>query len=208
MKSFILFLAFATIAIIVGLAPVYRLVWKQIKLVTGLLWEDEWMYREWWNSKWSWVGGPVTRYGGAVVISYLYYDVPASMKSQDNPTGEFPISLTLLFYSFYGTLLGIFCVIMCFGALQDVIRASSTIEATRSNKQKKAGVKHLYWYRYIQMPRIQSMSAEHGDSKASRVQEIPATVKLYDFGVVENLKRVFGRTSREWFCESKPSGIH
>lgn len=199
MKSFILFLFFATTAIIVGLAPVCSLAWKQIKFVTGLLWEDEWMYREWWNSKWSWIGGPVTRYIGAVAISYLLYDPSASSKLETFPTGNTPISITLLFYCFYGTILGIFCSVLCIGVLRDVARASSTIEATRTSRQNSAGVRHLYSYRYIQMPEL--ANSYSNQKQAPKVQEIPATINLYDFGVFENLKRVFGRTPREWICK-------
>lgn len=191
----------ATFAIIVGLAPVYGLALKQLRFVTGLLWEDEWMYREWWSSKWSWLGGPVTRYVGAVAICYLYYEAPAYLKPEDYPTGDLPISMTLLFYCFYGTILGVFCIVMFIGTVKDVIQASSTIEATRANRQNKAGLQGLYSFRYIQMPQFIRGSLPAGEDAAHRVQEVPVHIRLYDFGRIENLRRVFGRSPCEWACQ-------
>lgn len=201
MKSFILFLGFATTAILVGLLPVYGLAWRQLTLVTSLTWEEEWMYREWWNVKWTWICGPITRYIGAVVISYLYYD-PASIENlEERITGGVPISVTLLFYSFYGTILGVFCVILCLNAIKDVATAGSTIESTRTSRRSKAGVKHRYSYRYIKMPLLNGQNTSETKLESNAVKEIPSEINLYHFGVIENLKQVFGRTAREWVCK-------
>jgi len=201
MKAFILFLTFATLAIMVGLLPVYSLAWRQIHLVTGLTWGEEWMYTEWWNVKWTWIGGPMTRYLGAVVVSYLFYDPDSVSRLEGNPAGEAPISMTLLFFIFYGTILGFFCIVMSVSALSDVIKASSTIEATRTSRRGKAGVKHLHFYRHIQMPIVTGEDMSAGKGNSVEVQEIPAKIKLYDFGLIENLKRTFGSTPREWACK-------
>jgi hypothetical protein len=199
-KSFILFLGVATTAILVGLLPVYGLAWRQLRLVTSLTWEEEWMYREWWDVKWTWICGPITRYVGAVIISYLYYDFPIQ-ELEGGVTGTVSISATLLFYSFYGTILGFFCVLLCLNAMKDVATAGSTIESTRTSRRSKAGVKHLYSYRYIQMPLLTGQNISEDKLEPSAVKEIPTDINLYHFGVVENLKRVFGRTVREWACK-------
>lgn len=203
MKAFILFLGLAALAIIVGLLPVYRLAWTQCIHVTSLIWDEEWMYEEWWNSSWSWAGGPLSRYVGAVAIAYLYYEPTSDSRLYEvSNAGNAPVSMTLLFYIFYGTILGIFCVVMFTTSLQDVMKASSTIEATRTSKRRKSsGTKSYTSYRLIKMPSVKSNLLQVGEARPGDIQEIDASVELYNFGICGNLKRVFGYTVKDWICK-------
>ncbi|KAK9893404.1 hypothetical protein P389DRAFT_175460 [Cystobasidium minutum MCA 4210] len=202
-KAFILFLGIATLTIAVGLAPVYPLAWWQYRHVMAHAWQQDYIYDLWWNKRYSYLGGPLYRYLGAAALAYYRYEHAISLKADDSVIRDIPITGVLFFYSILGTILAVFCTILFVNSLHDAAVATSTIETARTTKRHKLGVSGDYACRYIQM----AENAEHGSAGSlvtPEVRKIPTNIKLYDFGVVENLKRVFGRSLREYISPWPP----
>lgn len=141
------------------------------------------------------------RFLGAIFLSYSRYDNKSPSNIRANPTGSVPISAALVFYTILGTVLAIFCAILFVSSCRDAIYALSTIEIARQNKRRRLGPDCKPAYRYIQLPG-HAIGGKDNDEAAIEVRNVPLNMNLYDFGLIGNLKRIFGRSMVEYLSES------
>lgn len=140
------------------------------------------------------------RFLGAIILSYSRYDHKSPANIRTNPTGSFPISPALVFYTILGTVLAIFCAILFISSCRDAAYALSTIEIARQNKRRKLGADGKHAYRYIQMPG-HSTGHKHDDESILQARNVPQNINLYDFGLMGNLRRIFGRCMVEYMSK-------
>ncbi|GAA5972640.1 hypothetical protein JCM11641_002950 [Rhodosporidiobolus odoratus] len=72
-KPFFTFLLYAFLLLIVALVPLTPLQLKACREVIQQTWSTPFMQDRWWSRWYSWAGGPVWRYGGALFLGYEHY---------------------------------------------------------------------------------------------------------------------------------------
>ncbi|GAA6035989.1 hypothetical protein JCM8097_005202 [Rhodosporidiobolus ruineniae] len=73
LKPFFCFLVYAALLLLVALVPFAPLQYRACREVIQQTWHTEFMYERWWNRWFSWAGGPVWRYAGALFLGYRHY---------------------------------------------------------------------------------------------------------------------------------------
>lgn len=204
-KAFILFLGFATLAILAGLAPVYSLAWRQFRHVMHTMEKQTITYEKWWDKSLPWIGGPVYWYIGGVLVSYYHYNPEMSTLTTTQSSQQAPVSFILLLYSVLGSILAIFCSVLFVAANRDVAIASSTIEAARFSIRVHLGANRKESSKFIQMPiTLEGQGNKGEDNGQLQIRAIPASLNLYNFGKRTNYARLFGRSLREILCKFPP----
>jgi hypothetical protein len=170
------------------LMPIYKLAWRQCKMVCQAEWTSEWMYGSWWNRWYSWIGGPVPRYMGAIILSYYRFNQPYTTDQSNMPV----VSFALLFYTVMASILVFFTIILFIMMLRQVLQGTSTIQLTKNRYSSR---------QYVRLPTALGGPSNNGLERQTRVVDIPASIGLYDFGPRENYMRVFGKSPSEWMSK-------
>lgn len=69
MASFFAFL-FSSSLLLTSLIPLtWRLTVENTRDIVRFAWSDPSMYPGWWDKRWTWIGGPNTRYVGALIYA-------------------------------------------------------------------------------------------------------------------------------------------
>lgn len=72
-KPFVNFIFYAVLLLVVALVPLAPLQYRAFREVIETTWETQEMKGAWWERWYSWAGGPVWRYAGAIVLGYFQY---------------------------------------------------------------------------------------------------------------------------------------
>jgi len=202
-KPFIMFLALVPPTIGLGLWEAIPLALLQWALVKDAMWNAQHLYRIWWDRWYSWLGGPVFRLGGGVVLSFWFYtgSEHASSYSPHTP----PPTITPFLYSVFGSLLALLTAFLLLHTLQNILFGTSTIETERQRIRKKLGVATTSVSDYVWMPLgsgTVGIDTTTDSPAKGRVVRLPhSEAKLYDFGRKQNWALLMGSSVVEWFGE-------
>lgn len=184
--AFVAFLLTVAPTIALGLYTVTPVALAHRKIVMQQYWLSEQLFARWWNRWYSWIGGPIFRWGAGLLYCFWLYEPPFSDKSSQVPE----VTFTPIMYTIFGPLLAVFCVALAWIAIRNILLAESTIDsirAARSSANAAATSFRLVW--------IPDTGSPGSSGKSSgRVHQIPRSVNIYDFGKKQNVGNFLSRT--------------
>ena len=185
---FTIFLLTVAPTIALGLWQVTPVALHHRKIVMEQLWLSDLVYENWWNRWYSWIGGPIFRWGAGLLYSFwLYKPDPDRIDESYLP----PVSFTPILYTIFGPLLSVFCLALAWVAIRNVLLASSTIDTIRAARGGSA----RFGERLVWMPEEHSGQQLDVVRKArGKVHSIPKTVNVYDYGWRQNFRNFLSRT--------------
>ncbi|GAA5922668.1 uncharacterized protein JCM15063_003382 [Sporobolomyces koalae] len=219
-KPFVNFILFAVLLLCVALVPLAPLQYRAFKEVVETTWATHEMKSRWWDRWYSWAGGPVWRWAGAIILGYVKY--PAI--SQDRPflvSGHrtrtlvrdgityaydeslypklaIPTLSTLAIVAFATLIVGIgfaMLVVITLNARKGV----STVQVERSKRfraQHRASSNSAAKYD----PRIRLwVPLLEGDESPGAIVLVEPDTPLYDFGPMQNWRNLMGSRWWQWF---------
>ena len=189
LKAFIIFLLLAPLTIVVGLYEVMPVALAHVKLVKGQSWSSQAVYSQWWDRWYSWIGGPLFRLGGGILLSYRYYE----LSSSDNIASYIPApSIGPLFWSILGSILAILTFFLFLNTVKNVLSGVNTLDIERAKIRRSVTSQKFVW-----IPDLAGEINRHGIRNGS-VIAVPRQTELYNFGRRRNWERLFGVTLWKW----------
>ncbi|GAA5981181.1 hypothetical protein JCM10908_004010 [Rhodotorula pacifica] len=210
-KAFFCFVAYATVVLGLGLLPLAPPQWAALRRVVRSTWHTETMAQSWWHRWYSWAGGPVWRYAGAVLLGYRQYQQATGLESITGQTNETvnmlpavarPRSLSdprLSTLAITGSAWLIFLIAlsMVLVVVRNASRGLSTVQIERARtyhaqrNRAPLGLKPRYDARlrlWVTAP----------DGSDGTVVLVEPDIPLFDFGWRDNLRRAFGDRWWKW----------
>ena len=188
---FTIFLLTVAPTITLGLWQVTPVALQHRRIVMDQLWLSDLIYEKWWNRWYSWIGGPVFRWGAGLLYSFwLYRPINAVGEQPFLP----PVSFTPILYTIFGPLLSVFCLALAWVAIKNVLLAGSTIDTIRAARGSGSKLDtRLVWV-------LDKYGSAQEGEQVGKVYSIPKAANIYDFGKERNFRNFLSRL--------KPLGKH
>ncbi|GAA6022563.1 hypothetical protein JCM11491_005600 [Sporobolomyces phaffii] len=231
-KPFVNFLLYAVLLLVVALVPLVPLQLRAFREVVATTWRTERMHREWWSRWYSWAGGPVWRYAGALVRGYAQYPSVAHDRAflvdghrvetlvRDGVTYAYDVPLypnlatptlsTLAIVVFATLIVGI-GIAMLVVVVLNARKGMSAVEVERARRHRLASPgpppsSRDYDARlrlWIPLPDDPGeANTQRREAQGAVVLVEPGTA-LFDFGPERNWKNLMGQHWLEWFIPTR-----
>ncbi|GAA5908329.1 uncharacterized protein JCM6883_004349 [Sporobolomyces salmoneus] len=225
-NPFVTFIFYAVLLLVVALVPLAPLQYRAFREVIATTWRTEKMREDWWSRWYSWVGGPVWRYAGAIVLGYLQYPsvsidrpflVPGHRVKtlvRDGITYAYDESLyprlatptlsTLVLVAFATLIVGIGIGMLCMIIL-NARKGMSAVQVERTHRyrlQQRSGISTSHDARLRLWIPFSETDTTEGVEGGAVVMVEPDT-PLFDFGPMENWKRLMGQNWWDWFVPTR-----
>ncbi|GAA5990132.1 hypothetical protein JCM5350_002517 [Sporobolomyces pararoseus] len=223
-KPFVDFIFYAVLLLGVALVPLLPLQIRAFREVISTTWETEQMRIGWWSKWWSWLGGPFYRYAGAIILGYLQYPTVSVDRAflveghrtktfvRDGITYAFDESLyprlatpslsALALVTFATLIVGI-GIAMLISIFLNARRGFSAVQVERSRRYRAQKIKSLARTpsNYDARLRLWIPFTEEGKGQClgGGIVLVEPDTPLYDFGPIENWRRLMGEHWWEWF---------
>ncbi|GAA5997278.1 uncharacterized protein JCM10292_000146 [Rhodotorula paludigena] len=223
LKPFCCFLLYAAVLLAVGLVPLTPLQWRACREVVSETWWSDEMRRDWWDGWKGWIGGPVYRYAGALLLGYRQYQRTAHKRpliipdvhvrtfqegaltyAYDEPL--FPRlaipHLSTLFISFFAAFITVIALVMLAVVVRHARDGVSSVQLERLKLWRAQDpLEPVYDARirlWVPLP-IDEVPA------GGAVVLVEPDVPLFDLGAAENWRKMMGRKWWQWFQPWVPS---
>ncbi|GAA5898194.1 hypothetical protein JCM8208_000179 [Rhodotorula glutinis] len=201
LKPFACFLAYAAALLVVALVPFAPLQWRACREVVSETWWSDEMRERWWGGWRGWIGGPVYRYSGALLLGYRQYQRSAhdrplllgdgtvrkvdSVEASLYPHLVRP-SLSMLFVTFFASFISIIALVMLYVVVRNARRARTSVQGERIKLHRSAtyDARLRLW---VPLP-----------EGAGVVVLVEPDHDLFDLGAEENWRSLMGETWLEW----------
>ncbi|TNY21652.1 Proteophosphoglycan ppg4 [Rhodotorula diobovata] len=226
LKPFACFLAYAAALLLVALVPFAPLQWRACQAVVREMWWSDEMRDAWWSGWRGWIGGPVYRYSGALLLAYrqcqrtalerplLVPDtrvVTVRNHEGNTETREVPLyphlatpTLSMLFVTFFATLISIIAVVMLYVVMRNARRGMTSVQGERIKLHSATSTTGTGTYDARTRLWVPLPGAGAG---AGTVVLIDPDVPLFDLGAEENSKRLMGSEWWQWAIPWVPSRV-
>lgn len=210
-KAFFCFVAYAAVVLGLGLLPLAPPQWVALRKVVRETWSSDVMVKKWWSRWYSWLGGPVWRYLGAILLGYRQHRT--ALETTHDPNVDTPRAseyeldylsvprLSTLAITAATALILLIALSMVFVVLRNASRGLSTVQVERArayhNQTKRAPLGLVP--RYDARLRLWVPTDDIGGGAISLVEP---NIPLFDFGRRENLRRAFGDRWWKWCLPS------
>ncbi|GAA5873153.1 hypothetical protein JCM3774_000066 [Rhodotorula dairenensis] len=219
-KAFFCFVAYAAVVLGLGLLPLAPPQWVALRKVVRATWSSETMAQVWWRRWYCWLGGPIWRYAGAILLGYRQYQSQSDGEPDKGDAGVANSALqrldslssprlSTLAITGATTLILLIALSMVFVVIRNAARGLSTVQVERARayhaqrKRAPLGLKPRYDARL----RLWVPTGRVGYTASGAVLLVEPDIPLFDFGRRENLRRALGDRSWKW-CLPWVSGVH
>lgn len=189
---FVAFLLTVAPTVAIGLWEVVPVALHHRQLAMEQLWLSDTLYANWWNRWYSWIGGPIYRWGAGLLYCIWLYEpnnIATSLAQKEQLLYLPPVSFSPILYTIFGPLLAVFCTALAWVALRNVLQAGSTIDTIRSSRTGNSkGSVRLVWIPDGGFGNLNSRPS------GSRIVEVPKAVNIYDFGRSRNFRHFLSRS--------------
>ncbi|BGP44507.1 Putative E3 ubiquitin-protein ligase [Rhodotorula kratochvilovae] len=224
LKPFACFLGYAAALLLVALVPLTPMQWRACREVVRETWWSEEMRDGWWTGWRGWVGGPVYRYAGALLLGYRQYQRSAHERPlliPDTYTRTFrrgavtyahdvPLypslavpCLSTLFVTFFAAFISVIALVMLYVVTRNARRGLTSVQLER-NKLHRSSLAITAGYDARQRVFVPLPEREGGGAVVLVEPDVP----LFDLGKEENWKRVMGERWWEWGMPWVPSRMN
>ncbi|GAA5922361.1 hypothetical protein JCM1841_003083 [Sporobolomyces salmonicolor] len=227
-KPFACFLGYAVLLLGVAFVPLAPLQLRAFKEVVATTWDTDWMRQCWWSRWYSWAGGPVWRYAGALVIGYLKYsdvsaDRPFLVPDSRTPTFQqggvtyayneplypslaVPRLRTLMIVS-AATFISLIGVAMIILIVLNARKGLSAVQVERTRRwriQQRLGHTTYDARLRLWVPLTAKLG---GTEPPGAIVLVNPDVPLFDLGPSENWKALMGDRWWKWFAPTTESRV-
>ncbi|KAK0567140.1 hypothetical protein OC844_000385 [Tilletia horrida] len=137
-QPFLLTTVLASLLLASALAPIAPIAWKHLRLLWTFAKASPAVYQLWWRHSWTWVGGPWTRYGWALIIASWIYPKDAAPAYPTSATWISKPNLGPVFLIFWGASISAVCLGLFSVTVANLLRADLTIDTERRKLSARA----------------------------------------------------------------------
>ncbi|GAA5925093.1 hypothetical protein JCM3775_006363 [Rhodotorula graminis] len=201
LKPFACFLAYAAALLVIALVPFAPLQWKACREVVSETWWSDEMRERWWSGWRGWVGGPVYRYAGALLLGYRQYqlsvdDRPLVLRDgtlreiDSREAALYPHlvvpSLSMLFVTFFASFISVIALVMLYVVARNARQGRTSVQGERIKLHRSTT--------YDARLRLWVPLPEGGGA----VVLVEPDHDLFDLGAEENWTSLMGDSWLEW----------
>ncbi|GAA5837160.1 hypothetical protein JCM9279_005603 [Rhodotorula babjevae] len=210
LKPFATFLAYAAALLVVALVPFAPLQWRACREVVSETWWSDEMQDGWWSGWRGWIGGPIYRYAGALLLGYRQYQRSAA--ERPHPLGDGALrevdsleaalyphlvvpSISMLLVTFFASFISVIALVMLYVVVRNARQGRTSVQGERIKLHRSAtyDARLSLW---VPLP-------EGGGA----VVLVEPDHDLFDLGADENWRTLMGETWLEWASPWKPSRV-